>query len=75
MAMQTRSSPGIPEVVTESMREQYWWLNEHALAIIPSALKRPVEDRAVDRFFVNWTLHPSNCGNTPGKATQRVEVG
>lgn len=49
------------------LQQQYPWLNEQALAEVPEPLKRDVETRAVERFFVNWTLHPSNHGRSPGK--------
>lgn len=35
----------------------YPWLNTRALADVPEPLRRDLESRAVDRFFVNWTLH------------------
>lgn len=49
------------------LQQQYSWLSDHALATVPEPLKRDVETRAVERFFVNWTLHPSNHGGSPGE--------
>lgn len=49
------------------LQQQYSWLSDHALATVPEPLKRDVETRAVERFFVNWMLHPSNHGGFPGK--------
>jgi hypothetical protein len=57
-----------PDVENEVLQQHYLWLNERALAEIPQPLKRDVETRAVERFFVNWTLYPSNHGESPGKA-------
>jgi len=53
-------------MIDESLQQQYPWLNERALAEVPEPLKRDLETRAVERFFVNWTLHPSNHGASPG---------
>lgn len=49
------------------LQQQYSWLSDHALATVPEPLRRDVETRAVERFFVNWTLHPSNHGGSPGE--------
>jgi hypothetical protein len=43
-----------------------------AFGEVPGPLKRDVETRAVERFFVNWTLHPSNHGVTPGIITLAI---
>lgn len=32
---------------------------------MPEPLKRDVQSRAVERFFINWILHPGRNG-TPG---------
>ena len=45
----------------------YPWLN---VTNIPRALDRDVETRAVERFFVNWTLYPSNHGDSSGELDQ-----
>ena len=42
------------------------WLNTHALAGLPGPLKRDVEARAVDRFFINWILYPGPAGTSHG---------
>ncbi len=39
---------------------RYSWPNEKLLSDIPRTLERDLEARAVDRFFVNWTLYPPN---------------
>ena len=44
----------------------YTWLNERGLTTIPEPLKRDLEVRAVDRFFINWIIHPSRDGLSPG---------
>lgn len=54
-------------VGSSRLQQQYSWLNDYALATVPEPLKRDVETRAVERFFVNWTLHPSNHGGLPGE--------
>ena len=36
------------------------------LAEVPGPLKKDLETRAVERFFVNWTLYPENDGTSPG---------
>ena len=48
------------------LQQQFWWLNRSALATLPEPLKRDVNTRAVDRFFVNWILHPGSSGVSPG---------
>lgn len=42
------------------------WLSHHAKLDLPEPLKRDKETRAVDRFFVNWILHPGRDGISPG---------
>jgi hypothetical protein len=49
------------------LQQQYFWLNERAVADVPEPLKRDLETRAVERFFVNWILYPSNNGVSQGK--------
>ena len=44
---------------------QYPWLNQRALATLPEPLKRDLETRAVERFFVEWTLRPKDDGTSP----------
>ena len=49
------------------LQQHYSWLNERVLAEVPGPLKRDVETRAVEIFFINWTLYPNNQGSTPGE--------
>ena len=61
----------LPEPSTEDntgagLRQRFPWLNDVALAGVPEPLKNDLETRAVERFFVNWTLYPSNDGVSPG---------
>lgn len=42
------------------------WLNPSAVSEVPEPLKRDLQARAVDRFFVNWVLYPANSGLFPG---------
>ena len=46
-------------------RTSYPWLNARALITLPEPPKRELETRAVDRFFVDWVLHPT-YGLSPG---------
>ncbi|KAK9236696.1 hypothetical protein V1525DRAFT_197763 [Lipomyces kononenkoae] len=48
------------------LQQLYPWLNDCALDEVPRPLQRGLETLAVDRFFVNWTLHPCNDGVSPG---------
>ena len=48
------------------LQYQYPWLNDHTLATIPTSLTLDRDTRAVDRFFVNWTLYPRNDGLSLG---------
>lgn len=57
-----------------SLQRQYSWLNEYALTQVPEPLKRDVETRAVERFFINWILHPSNDGGTPGEHSVHFQL-
>lgn len=54
------------DVLDPGLQLQYPWLNEQTLAEVPRSLERDVETRAVDRFFINWTLYPGNDGVSPG---------
>ncbi len=47
-------------------RQHYPWLSSQAVAEVPGPLRRDLETRAVERFFVNWILHPRNDGMSPG---------
>lgn len=42
------------------------WLSQNARLSLPEPLKRDKEARSVDRFFVNWILHPGRDGISPG---------
>lgn len=48
------------------LKSQYPWLNDRTLAEGLALQKTDAETRAVDRFFVNWTLYPGNEGQSPG---------
>ncbi|KAF2673700.1 hypothetical protein BT63DRAFT_431674 [Microthyrium microscopicum] len=61
---QALAADNVPDI--ETLQRQFLWLNQRALAEIPEPLKRDVETRAIERFFINWTLHPSNDGGSPG---------
>lgn len=61
-AESSKSPPGAFD--TPDLQRQYPWLNEHAIAEIPEPLKRDIETRAIERFFVDWTVHPSKV--SPG---------
>lgn len=62
-AAQTTLPP--PERSKDSLQVLYPWLNERALAMVPEPLKRSVESRAIERFFISWILYPGRNG-TPG---------
>ena len=49
-----------------SPQHEHPWFKRTALNDIPGPLKRDLETRAVDRFFVNWTLYPRNDGMSLG---------
>lgn len=53
-------------VPDEDLKQLYSWLIAQAMAEVPGPLKRDPCARAVDHFFINWTLHPSNDGTFPG---------
>ncbi|KAK3683173.1 hypothetical protein LTR37_020486 [Vermiconidia calcicola] len=63
---QTSEDPQPSELPTEGSRKLYYWLNDTALAEVPGPLKRDTETRAVERFFLDWTLNPTNDGVAPG---------
>ncbi|KAF2106441.1 hypothetical protein BDV96DRAFT_617327 [Lophiotrema nucula] len=66
-AEQSSPNPEEPFNVSDHrLRESYPWLNYWALTQIPNSLKRDAETRAIERFFVNWTLYPDNRGLSPG---------
>jgi len=48
------------------LQRHFPWLNAVGLAEVSGPLKRDLETRAVERFFVNWTLYPENDGTSPG---------
>ncbi|KAK5166041.1 uncharacterized protein LTR77_008302 [Saxophila tyrrhenica] len=54
------------EVPVEQLQQFYYWLTDAALAEVPGPLKRSIEARAIERFFLNWTLNPTNDGVAPG---------
>ncbi|KAK9365301.1 hypothetical protein V1509DRAFT_407381 [Lipomyces kononenkoae] len=60
---QTQLSTDVPDL---DLQQLYPWLNHRALAVVPKPLRRDLETRAVDRFFLNWTLHPCNDGVSLG---------
>lgn len=49
-----------------SLGQSYPWLNDRSLSQIPSVILRDIDTRAVERFFINWTLNPDNDGISPG---------
>lgn len=53
-----------------SFRGSYPWLNDVALTQVPEPLRRDFQTRAVERFFVNWTLNPDNDGVSPGHMSE-----
>ena len=57
---------GSDELSLVLRRQLYSWLNDRALAEVPGPLKRDLDTRAIERFFHDWTLHPSNDGVSPG---------
>jgi hypothetical protein len=54
------------DMLSPGLQHQYSWLNNIGLAEVPEPLKRDLETRAVERFFINWTLYPGNDGVSPG---------
>jgi hypothetical protein len=65
MELDISGSPGgseQDEAEEAALARQFAWLNEQALATVPEPLRRDLDQRAVDRFFVNWTLYPRNDG-------------
>ncbi|EMC98235.1 hypothetical protein BAUCODRAFT_417190 [Baudoinia panamericana UAMH 10762] len=47
-------------------KQLYSWLNAQGLAQVPQPLKRDPSARAVDHFFTNWILYPTNDGASTG---------
>lgn len=66
--MPTQRSPDSQTSIdmTEELAQLHYWLDSTSLGEIPGPLKRSVETRAVERFFLDWTLHPTNDGSAPG---------
>jgi hypothetical protein len=59
--------PGPSSAIQDlDLSEDFPWLNQRALAEVPRPLARDLETRAVERFFVNWTLYPNNDGVSLG---------
>ena len=54
------------DIPSPDLQLQYSWLNKSSLGNVSEPLKRDLESRAVDRFFVNWTLYPLNDGASTG---------
>ena len=48
------------------LRKLYYWLNAASLTDSSTLLRRDMQTRAIERFFLDWTLHPSNDGRSPG---------
>ena len=65
-AYQEQLTPTSDDDLDQALQQQYQWLTARAFAEVPGPLKRDPEARAVDRFFVNWILYPSNRGESPG---------
>lgn len=47
------------DVNASALQAHYNWLNERALAALPAQVIRDGETRAVERFFANWIVYPS----------------
>jgi hypothetical protein len=45
---------------------QYYWLEHHASGLIAEPLRKDLDSRAIDRFFLDWILYPGNDGVAPG---------
>jgi hypothetical protein len=45
---------------------QYYWLKRHSHDLIAEPLRRDLDARAIDRFFLDWILYPGNDGIAPG---------
>jgi len=54
------------ELSHSERRQFYSWLDSRTLAEVPGPLRRGLCERAVEHFFVNWTVYPSNDGQSPG---------
>ena len=61
-----RSLQGHELVEDDFWQQQLPWLNRDAISQVPEPLKRDLQSRAVDRFFVDWILYPGNSGLFPG---------
>ena len=48
-----------------NLQSEFPWLNRQAVAALPEPLKRDLETRAVERFFINWILQPRGNGINP----------
>ncbi|ORY56412.1 uncharacterized protein BCR38DRAFT_469504 [Pseudomassariella vexata] len=68
-----QTSPYNPRTTDDAaiIYQQYPWPNASALSsIVPPSLQLDLDTCALDRFFVNWTLHPCNHGVSPGHMDQ-----
>ncbi|KXL43189.1 hypothetical protein M433DRAFT_162814 [Acidomyces richmondensis BFW] len=48
------------------LQQYYSWLSSRAVAPVSEPLRRDLCERAVEHFFVNWTVYPSNDEQSPG---------
>ena len=53
-------------MTNDRLQALYYWLNSASLSRLSAPLRRDVETRAIERFFLDWTLTPSNDGRSPG---------
>lgn len=60
----SKSEPSTIDVAPSS--DEYPWLNELGRSEIPQSIYRTLEQRAIDRCFVDWVLFPCNSGASPG---------
>ena len=59
----TKEIEGAPrqtDIDNSGLQYQYPWLNDHTLATIPKSMTIDLDTRAVDRYFIDWTLYPRN---------------
>ncbi|KAB5533618.1 hypothetical protein GE09DRAFT_972809 [Coniochaeta sp. 2T2.1] len=63
---ESRTSNASTTGAADSLKHGYWSFNNSTNVKVPEPLKRDVEIRAVERFFVNWTVCPSKEGSSPG---------
>ena len=54
------------EILDPFLAQHHPWINEGTLIEVQEPLQRDLETLAVDQFFMNWTLYPSNDGLSPG---------